>query len=199
MRRVALAALLAFAACSGSSDDATRPVPTAVPVSTSEPTTSTAPLESTSTTTAPAGPEPCRTATLRVVQVDGRAALGHGLGIFEVRNAADRPCRVSGYPGVELLDPSGRVVAEGQRRSGAILADRPPGPVTIGAGGAGYFGIEWLNVCEGGDPVAESDRVEVTPPDDTTPTVVAATIPVCAEPSILVSPIRSSLEQVTRA
>ena len=198
MRRVlpplaALAALLT--ACSGSPDEAAPVVSTSVPVVTTEATTTSAPPPST-TTTAARGPERCRTADLRIAQVEGGAALGHAVGIFEVRNASSAPCRLTGYPGVELLDQSGRVLAEGLRRAGYILGDRPPVAVTIRPGASAWFGIEWRNVCEGGDPVAESDHLRVIVPDETAPAVVPAVIPVCAEPSILVSPVRAQKDEL---
>ena len=133
---------------------------------------------------------------MQVGYLESRAALGHALAVFAVRNTSTAPCQSTGYPGAQLLDAGGRVLARAERRPGFILSERGPGPVTIAAGGAAYFGLESLNVCPDGDPVAESDRVQVTLPDETTATTVKATIAVCARPEILVSPLRASQDEL---
>jgi hypothetical protein len=140
----------------------------------------------------PGGPERCQTPTVQVRPVDTRAAAGHGLSIFEVRNASRGPCRVSGYPAVDLLDTQGRVLARAQPRGGSILGDKPPAAVTIRSGGAAYFAIESENVCPDDQPGSTSDRMRVVLPEDAAPAVVAAGITVCPRPDILVSPVRAT-------
>ena len=131
--------------------------------------------------------------------VDSKAALGHGLDVFEVRDTSSRPCRLAGYPGVELLDAQGRVLAQGQRHPGYILGDRPPSPVTIANGAAAYFGIEFLNACPGDEPGAMSERLRVLLPDETAAVLVAARITVCAEPYVVVSAVRRSEAELARS
>ncbi|HEX2192834.1 MAG TPA: DUF4232 domain-containing protein [Acidimicrobiales bacterium] len=188
-----------LSACSGSSGDSARPLTTVVPTSApiGESTTSSSPpVPSTTTAAAVSGPERCGASTLQVGYLEGRAALGHALAVFSVRNTSARPCQLTGYPGAELVDASGRVLARAERRPGSILAEGGPRPVTVAAGGAAYFGLESLNVCPDGDPVAESDRVRVTLPDETTAVAVKATVAVCASPEILVSPVRASPDEL---
>ncbi len=194
MRR-AVAAVLAAAlvsSCSGSSDDSAPTIPTSPPVPSSEPTTSSTALESPTTTTVAAGPEACRGPAAEIAFLDSRAAAGHSLAVFVVRNPTTRPCRLTGHPGVEVLDASGRLLATARRGPGSILSGAPPAPVTLAPGGAAYFAIESESVCPDDASPADSDRVRVVLPDDAPPADVAATITVCPRPEILVSPIRAT-------
>ena len=202
MRRLvhAFVLLALAAACSGSRQRAPS-LSSVAPTSTSPPSSSpTAPPSSSvtvSSSTAPP-PERCGASSLAVALVDGRAALGHGLDIFELRNTSARPCRLAGYPGVELLDPGSRVLAQGERRPGYILGDRPPSPVTIAPGAAAYFGVEFLNACPDDQPAGVSDRLRAIPPDDTAAVLVPARITVCTKRDILVSPVRQRPDEVAR-
>jgi hypothetical protein len=189
----AVAALALLTACSGSSDDSARPLATSAPVPSSEATTtsSSAP-EATTTTLAPAGPDRCRGSAVSITFLESRAAAGHSLAVFEVRNPGNRRCRLTGHPAVEVLDPSGRLLATARRGAGAILGAAPPTEVTVGPGSAAYFGLESESVCPDDSPAADSDRVRVVLPGDTAPAEVAVALTVCPRPEILVSPIRAS-------
>ena len=193
-RAVAVAVLAAalVSSCSGSSDDSAPTIPTSPPVPSSEPTTSSSAPEPPTTTTAPAGPEGCQGPAAEIAFLDSRAAAGHSLAVFVVRNPTTRPCRLTGHPGVEVLDSSGRVLATARRGAGSILSGAPPGPVTIPPRGAAYFAIESESVCPDDAAPADSARVRVVLPDDAPPADVTATITVCPRPEILVSPIRAT-------
>ena len=204
MRRAVPVLVAAFAAvvvpsCSGSEDPPRRlttVAPTTAPVAEST-TSSSSPAESTTTTArGPAGAERCQGRAVRMALLDSRAAAGHTLTVFEVRNTAPRACRLAGHPAVEVLDRSGRVLARAAPGAGSILAGSPPAPVTVGAGGVAYFGVESESVCPDDAPAADSDRVRVVLPDDTAPVDVAAPITVCPRPEILVSPVRASQEDL---
>ncbi len=149
---------------------------------------------STSTT----GSDRCTTAASQIGYVDGQGATGHFIDIFSVKNTATKPCRVFGYPGVVLLDAAGRVMAQGQRKGGFLLPDRPATPVTLAPGQIGYFGIESTDLCPNQDHVPQSDRVQVILPEETAPAVVSRRILVCQQPNILVSPVRATHDDVTR-
>jgi uncharacterized protein DUF4232 len=194
------AAVVLLASCSGSSGNSARRVGT-VPVSASvgeATTSSSAPPESTTSTAAPpAGPERCQGPAVRIAFLDSRTAAGHSLAVFEVRNSGTRPCRLAGHPGVDVLDPSGRVLATAQRRAGTILGPSPPAPVTIPPGGAAYFGVESESVCADDLPPVDSDRMRVVLPENTAPAEVAVTITVCPQPEILVSPVRAAQSEIT--
>lgn len=205
MRRVLEAAVVLglMVSCTRSSHRAAPVTTSAVSSttgSTAAPPSSSATTTATTTTTAPAlGPDRCQTSTVRLGLVDTRAAAGHGLAIFEVRNTSARPCRASGYPEVELLDASGQVLAQGQPRPGSIVGGNPPSPVTIAAGAVAYFGVESETICPEDQPPTVSERARVTLPDDPAPAMVVATISVCPQPHIVVSPLRRSQAEITRA
>jgi hypothetical protein len=197
---VAVAGLGMLAACSGggkASGSATRAAAGARTTS----TTSLAASSTSSSSTAPpttTAVDRCSTTSSQVAKLEGLAATGHFLSMYSVKNTSGRPCRVLGYPGVSLLDTGGRVMAQGQRKAGFILTDRAPTALTVAPGQAAFFGIESTSVCTGDDAGAMSDTVQVTLPDDTVPAVVADQIVVCAQPNILVSPVRATQEDVTR-
>ena len=192
---------VALAACSGSSEDSARPlttVPVPVSVSVSEATTSTAPPEVTTTVAAPAaGPERCPGSAVRIAFLDSRAAAGHSLAVFEVRSTGSRPCRLTGHPAVEVLEPSGRVLATAAPGAGSILDASPPAAVTVEPRGAAYFGVESETVCPDDAPGTDADRLRVVLPEDTAPVEVAAAITVCPRPGILVSPLRVTQDELT--
>jgi hypothetical protein len=140
----------------------------------------------------------CAAPTSQIAKVDTLAATGHALRVYAVRNNSGRPCRVSGSPAVELRDAGGQVITRAQPASGFILPERPAAAVVVAAGQSAYFGIESTSLCAGGDPAATSDSVQVVLPDDTAPTAVADQIPVCSPPTILVSPVRPTRDDITR-
>lgn len=200
MRRLvptALAALAALAvgvlsSCSGSSDDSAPRIATSVPVPSSEATTSSSAPASPTTTAAAGGPETCPGPAVEISFLDSRAAAGHSLAVFVVRNPTTRPCRLTGHPGVELLDSAGRVLATARRGAGSILSGSPPTPVTIAPRAAAYFAVESESVCPDDSPAADSERVRVVLPGDASPVEIPATVTVCPRPEILVSPIRAA-------
>jgi uncharacterized protein DUF4232 len=163
-----------------------------VPVPSSEATTSSSAPASPATTAAPGGPQACPGPAVEISFLDSRAAAGHSLAVFVVRNPTTRPCRLTGHPGVELLDSAGRVVATARPGAGSILSGSPPAPVTIAPRAAAYFAVESESVCPDDSPAADSERVRVVLPGDASPAEVPATITVCPRPEILVSPIRTS-------
>lgn len=134
---------------------------------------------------------------MRIAFLESRTAAGRSLAVFEVRNSGARPCRLAGHPRVEVLDRSGRALATAQRRAGTILGASPPAPVTIAPRGAAYFGVESETVCADDLPPVESDRMRVVLPEDTAPAEVAATVTVCPQPEILVSPVRAAQSELT--
>ena len=199
-RTFAVAVALLLASCSGSPEDSVRrvgTVPVSAPVSQATTSSSTPPESTTTTAAPPAGPERCQSSEVRITFLDSRTAAGHSLAVFEVRNSGTRPCRLAGHPGVEVLDPSDRILATAQNRAGTILGPSPPAPVTIAARGAAYFGVESESVCPDDLAPVDSDRVRVVLPEDTAPAEVAATITVCPQPEILVSPVRAAQSELT--
>ena len=200
-----LAVVAALGACS-SSEDATGQAATAsAPVVTSTTpatTTSTVPPDTSPTTTPTTRPgaAPCTSPGLALASGEGRAALGRALHVFTLRNTSGQPCRMTGSPGVALLDGQGRVVAEARPGSGYILSDRPAKDVSLAAGASAWFGVETSTLCAGDAPPTPSPRVRVAPPGDqaAAPLVVAVTIDVCADQAVIVSPVRASERELAQ-
>lgn len=200
MRRVALLLMLLTACSSSGRGSAPPATSTATTTPTSAPVTS-APSTSVATTAvgSTSGIARCATSGLTLRPNTASAATGHALHVFELRNTTSAPCRLTGYPGVRVLDAAGATLADAQRTGGFILPDVPPSTVTVGAGQSAYFGVESSNVCQGGPDPVPAATLRVTPPDETTSLTVAAILNVCpGGTSILVSPVRANVADITR-
>lgn len=204
-RRSAIALLLILLpACSGSGHRTAGPATgagTTTTTSAAPATVTSAPSSSVATTVAGATTTigRCATAGLALRQNTASAATGHALHVFELGNTTTAACRLSGYPGVRVLDTSGATLADAQRTAGFILDDRPPATVSVAAGQSAYFGVESTNVCQGGGDPVPAASLRVTPPDDTASLTVAATLNVCpGGTTIIVSPVRATVADITR-
>jgi hypothetical protein len=166
-------------------------------------TTTAVVASSTTSTTLVAAPsttavERCTASTSQISKVDTRAATGHALRVYAVRNSSGRPCRTTGSPAVTLRDSTGRTLATAGTGAGFILPDRPATAVMVAPGQSAFFGIESTSLCAGDDPGATSDTLQVVLPGDTAPAVVAEQIVVCSPPAIVASPLRATQDDITR-
>ncbi len=200
-----LVALALATGCRSSTDSAARAptVPPTEPTTAAAPTTtSTVPASTVPATTAPSttvpGTQRCSSSSLALSAGDGRAALGHALYLFGLRNTSSQPCRLDGYPAVALLDPRGAELVRAKPGSGYILPDRPPSPVPLAPGGTAWFGLEASTLCEGDAIPTASPRLTVTPPGGTGTLSAEVTIDVCPGDTVLVSPVRARDTEVTR-
>ena len=196
-RLVALALLAtALAACSGGGDEAGSPVTPASGGTTSTAAATTAltsvPPGSTtsSSVAATGGGDRCAPSTLALSSREGLGALGHALYILQLRNTSSQACRLSGYPAVSLLDPTGRVLAEARAEPGYILPDRPPAAVSLAVGGSAFFGVESYNVCNVPAEPVVATGIRVTPPETTGTLVLVVEMNVCPGMPVRVSPVR---------
>ena len=183
---------LAVGGCRSSSDRADRAstVPPAEPTTASVATTTSTVPPTTAPSTTQAETQECPSSSLALAPVEGRAALGHALYMFQLRNTSSQPCRLDGHPAVALLDAGGRVLARAKPGAGYILPDRPPGPVALAPGGSGWFGLESSTFCEGDATPTPSSRLTVTPPGGSGTVSTEVTIDVCPDDTVLVSPVR---------
>lgn len=195
---------LAGAACRGSGagrgtgTGTSAPAPSEPAVSVAVPATGAATVPATVTST-PAGPGPCLSSALALEVGEGRAALGRGLSVFELRNTSGSSCRLSGYPTVVVVDAAGQAMAEARAEPGYLLAGRGPTPVLLAPGAAAYFGVETDTVCNQGARPAASDGVRVSPPGEPgAPLAAEITIGLCPGRAVLVSPVRASEDEITR-
>lgn len=103
---------------------------------------------------------------------------------------------MEGHPGVEVLDASGRVLATARARAGAIVGPSPPRPVTVAPARAAYFAVESQDICADDATPADSDRLRVALPEDASSVDVAATVTVCPQAELVVSPIRATQDEL---
>ena len=109
---------------------------------------------------APAWPA-CEAVQLRLAVGDELGAMGVGGRVAMLTNRSGAACTLEGYPSVELLSPSGRVVLRfaAGRSVGTLPPPARPRPVTLAAGGQAQF------VLSAGDyqPTADSGRGAACP------------------------------------
>lgn len=192
--------ILSLVACSSSGDSAGRALPTTPPAPSTTAavtTTSTAPVTTAPATTQP-GTAPCPSSSLALSSAEGRAALGHALYLFGLRNTSSQLCRLEGHPTVALLDAQGRVLARARPGAGYILPDRPPRSVSLAPGATGWFGLEATTLCEGDATPVPSSRMSVSPPGQTGTLSAEVTIDICPDAAVLISPVRAAETDVTR-
>jgi hypothetical protein len=126
-------------------------------------TSSTSPT-STSTTLALAHCEPSGL-TGSVVGTEGAA------GTIEVtvslHNVTTAPCALEGYPGAQLLAPSGAELPTDVVRGGSYsFTDLAAAPLTVAGGASAIFNFGYSDVPQGTSPCETAASMWVTPPDD---------------------------------
>jgi hypothetical protein len=116
-----------------------------------------------------------RHATLSVVQ--GISGAGHSSEVILVMNKGSKTCRLTGYPGLQLLDAQGIVAGTVDRtRTGFTGALRPGMPIPIielQRGEVASAVMEGTDIPAGTASSCPSyDSFEVTLPDQTTPVTI---------------------------
>jgi hypothetical protein len=146
-RRAALAALALAAVSTGCGSTArqttppTTAAPAPAPTATSPPAPTTvpatiAPSSTTVTTTvptpttAPSTPVACEASDLLLTLGSGGAGLGHEGVALLFKNVGGVACILHGYPGVALLDASGRQAEQAVRAPSGYLGGLTPGATT---------------------------------------------------------------------
>jgi hypothetical protein len=81
----------------------------------------------------------CLTGHLRLSFVRGQGATSHRFWDFALRNVGPGKCRLQGYPGVGLLNKSGRLIAVNVARHAG-----PTPAVVVGVGQRGYFTFSYV-------------------------------------------------------
>jgi hypothetical protein len=198
---VALAGLV-LAACSSSPTSGTGSTTTTTgrsttttgrSTTTSGGATTTAPSTTTSTTGHP-GVATCLASQLSIVPQQGSGAAGTIAGTVSMTNTSSTTCTLYGYPGMQLLDAQGgdipTTVVRGGVNGGPAAASSPPSLVTLAPGQAAAFAMQYEDVPVGNETSCPtSARAEITPPNDTTPAVVALAISPCDNGTVHVSPV----------
>ncbi|GAA2680907.1 MULTISPECIES: DUF4232 domain-containing protein [Actinosynnema] len=210
---VALAGVLA--ACGGGARPAaeqgvltTEPAPSSAATGSSEPGTS---VEGAPNSADPGGADPgggadpvppsdpgqqppgaggrCTAASLAGRFQPTDAGAGNRYGTFVVTNTGDRPCTLTGYSGLQLLDAAGRPVPTDLVRTGTP----GPEPVVVEPGASASANLRWTVVPTGDEPVEgpcepQPASAAAIPPDETQPlTVTWVAGPVCGGGKIEIS------------
>ena len=142
---------------------------------------------------------PCKGPQLKLSLVGGDAGAGNRVSILGVRNVGTRPCSLTGYPSITLLDEEGTALAgvRSDRTLGSYFRPgQTPGPVELAPEGLGFFDIAWNVVPDesaGQTTCPSAARIRMTAPGDTSPVALARDFTPCGG-RIRVSPFRPVAE-----
>jgi hypothetical protein len=130
----------------------------------------------------------CSAAVSTVSVVDGAGAGGNVDLLVRLTNTSSSPCVTTGYPGVALLDVSGRQVDQAQRTLSGFMGGTRRGVRTllVAPGQTATAKVEAHLYDERSNGFASSPALLVTLPDDTVSTRVSHTVPV--DPDLQVHP-----------
>jgi hypothetical protein len=133
------------------------------------------------TTGVVAGPPECRNADVTVSLGQSDGGTGHISVLLLFTNDSQRLCYLHGYPGAELVDPSGVLPSLNAVRrltgfmGGAVgMAKAPVVPVAVGQTVSAV--LEWTDVTSSTSSAScytGADELQVTPPNSTLTTTLA--------------------------
>ncbi len=130
---------------------------------------------------------------IALVPKDGQGATGHLDVVFSVTSVAQASCYLEGYPGIQLINASGKYIATHLTWGGGFFfANRPKQYVVIGTGKTAYFALGWTHFPSPGQRCPTTKYLLVTPPDDHNPIVVSAVIQQICGGNVSASPITTS-------
>ncbi len=133
-------------------------------------------------------PPNCTTAQLHVSAGKVGAATGHSGFPLLFSNKSSQECRLSGYPGVTLLDADGRQVMQAQREPSGFIGGLPSyssGPlpaIGLASGETASALVEGDDVAPGGvAPCGPFGAILVTPPNATQSVRIDVGVPGCSD------------------
>jgi Protein of unknown function (DUF4232) len=129
----------------------------------------------------------CSDLTASVSRASQEGAAGTISTVWRVKNTSSRPCRSSGYPGMDFHTASGWLNVQ-VHRGGYANIDQSPKPIVVPAGQSLRFTSYWGDATTSAGPCRAFDRVKVTQPDNTTSAEVASTGCLNAD-SVYVGPV----------
>ena len=135
----------------------------------------------------------CHTGRLYIAQVPhaGQGAAGHVEVMFSVTSLAQQACYLEGYPGIQLIDASGRDIAT-HLQWGGVFSNRPKQYVVLKTGQIAYFDLGWLHIPTPGQSCPTASYLLVTPSDERTPIAVAGNLQRVCGGKLSSSPIIAS-------
>lgn len=172
---VAFGAALTLAACGSSSTQSSSTQSSSTPAtspgspSASSSPTSTPTSTATPTATASAPPTvPLCTTNIRVINGGSQGAAGHLALVLVFNNVGHTPCRIVGYPTVDLVSTSGATIAHAQHTlSGMAGGASGLASITLAAGASASALVEASDVPQGSITHCGSYGLMVTPPNQT--------------------------------
>ncbi len=183
----ALLMLAATTACGTPASPATPPTGSATTPQTPSATPLTpTPATTPSTPTSPTTPamRMC-TDNIRVIPGQTNGAAGHLALVLVFNNVSTTPCRMRGYPGVDLVNGSGTAVAHAKRTLRGMAGGEPagvvgPAYVVLAPGHSASALVEASDVPQGGVTNCGSFSLIVTAPEQTVAVPAGtATMPRC--------------------
>jgi hypothetical protein len=132
----------------------------------------------------------CRAEQLSVSLGDvGGGGAGMHTGVVLVfRNTGTVGCRMTGYPGVALLNAQNVQVVQARRTTSGFMGSAPVTTVTLAPGGSASALLEAVDIDDTSNACTQYPRMLVTAPDDTTSIRMDAGLPGC---SVQIHPVVS--------
>jgi hypothetical protein len=121
------------------------------------------------------------------------AAAGHVAVTYGLSNASAVACTLFGYPGVQMLDASGRPIPTQVSHGGSYTFPvETPMVVTLPPGGQASFFLGYADVPSGTETSCpQSARLALTPPGSTGTVQLADQIAPCGGGAVAVSPVHA--------
>lgn len=194
----AVALVLAAGCSSGPVRSGAAPAPPPAPTASAAPAAETPATATPAATPLPAAPGPAAPGrcTVSSLAVGGRSlgvATGNVYGAVVLTNASRQACWLYGFPGLLMLDASGRALpTRVVRIDGPTFPGISPVPtrVVLAPGTAAHFYMHYSDVPYGGETTCpEARTLLVTPPEETHQLRVQDGLAPCGGGTIDVSPV----------
>lgn len=141
----------------------------------------------------------CLGPSLRATMEGGDAGAGNRVNVVGLTNVGSKPCSLTGYPTVALLDAQGAVLNQIQQvnEPGSYFRQgQAPTAVVIQPQGKAFFDIAWSAVPHedmGEKTCPSATRMRITAPGDTAAVSVVNAIQPCGK-RLRVNPVRAEKE-----
>jgi hypothetical protein len=125
--------------------------------------------------------------------VASSAAAGNIAVTYGLSNASPVACTLFGYPGVQMLDASGRPIPTQVSHGGSYTFPvETPSVVTLSPGAQASFFLGYTDVPSGTEmSCPQSARLNITPPGSTGTVQLADQIAPCGGGAVTVSPLHA--------